>query len=84
MSFVVGVLSLLDRGAFDEGGGLWIGHATGQIARLSPAQLGESSGAGAPVTPDLIITSDALDSGLRVAFFPAPEALPLYHAAFGR
>jgi ligand-binding sensor domain-containing protein len=81
VSFVVGVLSLLDRGAFDEGGGLWISYATDQIARLSPAQLGESSGTGDPVAPELIVTSDALDSGLRVAFFPAPEALPLYHTA---
>jgi hypothetical protein len=82
VSFVVGVATLLDRGAFDEGGGLWISHATDQIARLSPAQLTVSAGTGAPVTPDRIVTSTELDSGLRVALFPAPESLPLYHRAF--
>jgi hypothetical protein len=82
VSFVIGVGTLLDRGAFDEGGGLWISHAADQIARLSPTQLTMSAGSGAPVTPERVVTSDELDSGLRVALFPAPEALPLYHTAF--
>ena len=82
VSFVVGVLSLLDRGAFDEGGGLWLSYAIDQLARLSPTQLTESAGSGDPVTPDRIVTSRDLDSELRIALFPAPEALPLYHTAF--
>ncbi|HEX5099057.1 MAG TPA: hypothetical protein VFV94_06130, partial [Polyangiaceae bacterium] len=82
VSFVVGVLALLDRGAFDDGGGLWISHAIDQLGRLSPQQLTESAGTGDPVTPDRIVTSRDLDSELRVALFPAPEALPLYHTAF--
>lgn len=82
VSFVIGVTSLLNRGAFDEGGGLWISYATDAIARLSPTQLTVSSGSGAPVTPEVVITSDELDSDLRVALFPAPDNLPLYHTAF--
>lgn len=82
VSFVLGVLSLLDRGAFDEGGGLWVSYAVDQIARLSPTQLTESAGSGDPVTPDRIVVSRDLDSELRIALFPAPEALPLYHTAF--
>jgi len=82
VSFVLGVLSLLDRGAFDEGGGLWVSYASDQLARLSPAQLTASRGTGDPVTPDRIVTSSELESELRIALFPAPEALPLYHTAF--
>jgi hypothetical protein len=82
VSFVVGVLSLLDRGAFDEGGGLWLSYAIDQLARLSPTQLTESAGTGDPVTPDRVVTSRDLDSELRLALFPAPEALPLFHTAF--
>ncbi|HWP07018.1 MAG TPA: hypothetical protein VNN72_14795, partial [Polyangiaceae bacterium] len=67
VSFVVGVLSLLDRGAFDDGGGLWISYAIDQLARLSPQQLTESAGTGDPVTPDRIVTSRDLDSELRIA-----------------
>jgi hypothetical protein len=82
VSFVIGVGTLVNRGAFDEGGGLWISFGTDKIARLAPAQLLETRGSGDPVTPDRVITSDELDSDLRVALFPAPEALPLYHTAF--
>ena len=82
VSFVIGVGSLVNRGAFDEGGGLWISYETDKIARLAPAQLTESRGSGDPLTPERVITSEELDSDLRVALFPAPEALPLYHTAF--
>ncbi len=82
VSFVVGVLTLLDRGAFDEGGGLWISYSSTAIGRFAPDQLTESSDPGSPVTPAMVVTSTELDSELRVALFPAPAGVPLYHTAF--
>ncbi|MBK8480668.1 MAG: hypothetical protein IPL40_05775 [Proteobacteria bacterium] len=76
----LGVLALIEGIAFDEGGGLWVTHSQGKVARLSPAQLGVSSGAGAPTTPERIIAGASLGYAEDLAFFPAPAALPLYSA----
>jgi hypothetical protein len=80
VSFDVDVLALPFTPAFDDGNGLWVSLASGQFGRFSPTQLGESAAAGAPVTPDVLITSDSVTSGLPIALFPAPQGLPLYHS----
>ncbi len=77
---VVGVLAVLDGFAFDEEGGLWSAGAQGQLIRLSPSQLTVSSTSGAPTTPERTITSEDIGSARDVAFYPAPAALPLFHA----
>lgn len=82
VSFVVSVTTLVNRGAFDEGGGLWLSYEGNRLARFSPSQLGVSGDAGDPVSPERLVESPDLDSDLRLAFFPAPAALPLYHTAF--
>ena len=82
VSFVVSVTTLVNRGAFDEGGGLWLSYEGNRLARFSPSQLGVSGDAGDPVTPERLVESADLGSDLRLAFFPAPAALPLYHTAF--
>jgi sugar lactone lactonase YvrE len=76
----IGVTALIDRPAFDESGGLWIGLGGGGIARLSPAQLTASTTPGDPTTPEVVITSADLGSVARVGFFPAPANLPLFHS----
>lgn len=76
----LGVLALLEGIAFDEGAGLWVTYSQGKVARLSPAQLGVSTGAGAPTTPERVISSTSLGYAEDLAFFPAPAALPLYSA----
>jgi hypothetical protein len=80
VQITVGVGALLEGMAFDEGGGLWITLDAGAFGRLSPAQLGTSSGAGAPTTPDRVIPASGLGSGEDIALYPAPAALPLYSA----
>jgi len=77
VSFVLGVQVLVATGAFDDGGGLWVSHGSGQIGRLSPAQLAVSSGTGDPVTPERMIANDALESELNIALFAAPAGVPL-------
>jgi hypothetical protein len=77
VSFVLGVDVLVATGAFDDGGGLWVSYGGGRVGRLSPTQLGMSSGTGDPVTPERVITSDALENGLNLAFFAAPAGVPL-------
>ncbi len=80
VSIVVDVLALMHQPAFDEGNGLWLGLDAGNIGRLSPTQLGMSTSAGSPVTPSVVIKSSSIDSQLPIAFFPAPQGLPLYHS----
>jgi hypothetical protein len=78
VSFDVDVLALPSTPAFDEGNGLWLDLADGELGRFSPEQLGTSVAAGTSVTPDTLITSDSITSTLPLAFYPAPQGLPLY------
>lgn len=80
ISFTIDVLGLPSTPAFDDGNGLWVDLAGGSFGRFSPAQLGVSKPPGAPVSPSVLITSDSITTGLPLAFFPAPEGLPLYHS----
>ena len=84
VSFVVSVQALPNTPAFDDGGGLWVSLVNeaegGTFGRFSPTQLGMSSGTGAPVTPDVLITSTSVATDLPLAFFPAAEGLPLFHS----
>jgi sugar lactone lactonase YvrE len=75
----IGVTALIDRPAFDESGGLWIGLGGSGVGRLSPAQLGVTTSAGDPTNPEVVITSADLGSVVRVGFFPAASDLPLFH-----
>ena len=79
MSITLGVTALLERPAFDESGGLWMALAADRFGRLSPAQLGVSSGGGDPTEPETIITSPGMGNANRMALYPAPQDLPLYH-----
>jgi sugar lactone lactonase YvrE len=79
VTITVSVTGLIDGMAFDESGGLWFGLHQGELARLSPAQLGVASGPGDPTTPETLVTSMDAGSIANVAFFPAPASLPLYH-----
>ncbi|HEX2873382.1 MAG TPA: hypothetical protein VHP33_19120 [Polyangiaceae bacterium] len=79
-SFTMDVLGLPATPAFDEGNALWVGLADGNFGKFSPAQLVVSKGPGDPVTPEVLITSNSITTGLPLAFFPAPEGLPLYHS----
>jgi sugar lactone lactonase YvrE len=80
VSIEIGVTALLNQPAFDDGNGLWLGLNAGFIGRFSPEQLGSSTASGAARTPELIIETSSVDSLIPVAFFPAPEGLPLYHS----
>jgi sugar lactone lactonase YvrE len=72
--------ALLDRPAFDEGGGLWLSWSAGKFARLAPGQLGTSTTAGSPTVPEVIVASPDVGAANRMAFFPAPAGLPLFSA----
>jgi ligand-binding sensor domain-containing protein len=76
----IGVSALIDRPAFDESGGLWIGLGGGGVGRLAPEQLTVDTTAGDPTEPEVVITSADLGSVERIGFFPAAADLPLYHA----
>jgi streptogramin lyase len=76
----IGVTALIDRPAFDESGGLWIGLGGNGVGRLSPAQLEVTTSAGDPTNPEVVITSADLGSVVRVGFFPAASDLPLFHS----
>jgi hypothetical protein len=80
VSITVGVDVLLNRGAFDDGGGLWFSYGGTRLARLSPSQLTVSVPSGEAVMPERIVTSDPVLSDLRLGFFPAAAGLPLYHS----
>lgn len=74
-------VSALPEGlTFDEAGGLWVAYGQGKLARLDPAQLGASTGAGAPTAPATIISSGDIGYVSNTALWPAPAALPLAHA----
>lgn len=79
ISIALGVSALLERPAFDESGGLWIALDRGRFGRLAPEQLSTSSTSDAPTEPATIITSPSMGYANRMAFFPAPADLPLYH-----
>jgi hypothetical protein len=76
----IGVTALLDRPAFDESGGLWIGLGAGGVGRLAPEQLSVDTTAGDATDPEVVITSADLGSVARIGFFPAAANLPLFHA----
>jgi hypothetical protein len=84
VSFVVEPGALPNAPAFDDGGGLWIGLAStaagGTFGRFSPEQLTMTRETGDPVTPGVLVTSTSIDTDLPIAFFPAAEGLPLFHA----
>lgn len=78
-TLALSVSALLERPAFDESGGLWLALDQNRFGRLAPAQLTLSTTAGAPTTPETIITSPSMGYANRMAFYPAPADLPLYH-----
>jgi hypothetical protein len=78
-TLALAVTALLERPAFDESGGLWIALEQGRFGRLSAAQLETNGSAGAPTEPETIISSPTLGYANRMALFPAPADLPLYH-----
>jgi sugar lactone lactonase YvrE len=65
--------------AFDNNGGLLIGHSTSTFARYAPLQLGASVLYPSTATPERVYTSAAiLGFADGVALFPAPATSPLY------
>jgi hypothetical protein len=80
VSIALDVNALAHHPAFDDGNGLWLSWTDGTLARLSPEQLGTSVGPGAPVAPSVLVKSSSLAAALPLAFFPAPQGLPLYHS----
>ena len=79
-SFVVDVQALPLNPAFDDENNLWVSLVSGTFGGFSAAQLSATKDTGAPVAPAILITSDSVGAGLPIAFFPAPEGLPLYHS----
>jgi len=80
VSIAVDPDALLYGLTFDESNGLWITLDSERFGKLTAAQLGESSGPGAPTAPEVIIQSSSIGNAGGLAFFPAPAGLPLYHA----
>lgn len=80
VSIGLDVNALAHQPAFDDGNGLWLSWTDGHIARLSPEQLGTSTEPGAPVSPEVLVKSASVGASLPLAFFPAPQGLPLYHS----
>ena len=80
VTLTLGVAALLERPAFDESAGLWLALDQNRFGRLSAAQLGVSTTAGAPTLPEIVITSPNMGNANRMALFPAPAGLPLYHS----
>ncbi len=70
----IAVSALLDGLVFDEDEGLWTPLSGGTFGRLSPAQLAASGS----VTPEIVLTSDQLNSANDLAVFPAPAFTPLF------
>ena len=77
VSSTISVEALLNQSAFDEGNNLWLGLDAARFGMLSAKQLGTSAG---KVTPEVLIKSESIDSLLLVAFFTAPQGLPLFHS----
>lgn len=80
VQITLNVGALLEGMAFDEGGGLWTAYNAGKFARIAPSQLGTSTGPGDPTIPQTIVQSADVGYVGNLAFYPAPAALPLYHA----
>ena len=80
IEITLNVGALLEGMAFDEGGGLWTAFNAGKFARVAASQLGTSTNAGNPTVPQTIISSADVGYVGNLAFYPAPAALPLYHA----
>jgi hypothetical protein len=80
VTITLGVAALLERPAFDESAGLWLALDQNRFGRLSAAQLDVSTGAGEPTVPETVITSPNMGNANRMALFPAPAGLPLYHS----
>ncbi|HEU4581689.1 MAG TPA: hypothetical protein VFS67_25710 [Polyangiaceae bacterium] len=78
-TIALGVTALLERPAFDESGGLWLALDQNRFGRLSPDQLTVNSDSGSPTIPETLITSPGMGNANRMAFYPAPADLPLYH-----
>lgn len=78
-TITIGVTALLERPAFDESGGLWLALDQNRFGRLSSDQLAVNSDAGSPTLPQTLITSPGMGNANRMAFYPAPADLPLYH-----
>lgn len=79
-SLTLAVSAIIDRPAFDDGGGLWLAYGQGSMARIAPTDLDDSTDGGSPTTPDVIIDGDFIGYSGKVAFFPAAADLPLYHS----
>lgn len=80
VSIALDVEALAHQPAFDDGNGLWLSWTDGKLARLAPEQLGTNVGPGSAVAPSVRVTSASIGAALPLAFFPAPEGLPLYHS----
>lgn len=80
VSVALAVSALPERPAWDESGGLWLAYGAGKLARFDRDQLGTSTGPGEPTVPSIILTSEDIGYADRVALFPAPRGLPLYHS----
>lgn len=78
-TIALGVAALLERPAFDEGGGLWLALSENEFGRLAPDQLTTSTTPGSPTIPATLITSPNMGNANRMAFYPAAADLPLYH-----
>jgi sugar lactone lactonase YvrE len=78
-TIAIGVTALLERPAFDESGGLWLALDQNRFGRLSSQQLAVNSDIGSPTLPETLITSPGMGNANRMAFYPAPADLPLYH-----
>jgi streptogramin lyase len=71
---------MLSQPAFDDGGRLWLNLDAGHIGCFSTSQLFKSTGPGESRTPALIVESSSIAARQPIAFYPAPDGLPLYHA----
>jgi streptogramin lyase len=78
-TIAIGVTALLERPAFDESGGLWLALDQNRFGRLSSVLLTIDSDSGSPTVPETLITSPGMGNANRMAFYPAPADLPLYH-----
>jgi streptogramin lyase len=81
VSLVLSISALLNRPAFDDAGGLWISYSAGRVARIAPAALEISTGAGDPTVPDRILEGGDVANTANLAFFPAAAGLPLYSSS---
>jgi hypothetical protein len=67
---------VLDAIAFDEAGGIWLGHGPAKLGRIGPEQLAVSG----TVTPDQLLDGIRLGTVSRLAFFPGAAGTPLFSA----